>query len=556
MNMNVFFAEFDMQQQLLPKGKKNADMGSLFADVLLNKTLLAKGETVDASLFSYEFAEMFYALSANTGNSLVGSNTSKDQFGVSDQLFTDYLLASMVSEKLSNLENDNSDYLANITELKDLLASLSMKESKAIETLVESLLESLSTDFESGDVELKSLISELDTAKLSEAFGFLDIALVMLQQLIGASQKNIAKANSLSSSQDALFQHKHKLTNKSNLSANALEILAKLENNNALLKDLLQTMGKEADKARELISMLKQLIAKTEQKSFHEGSNNQQLVTNVKQIPLHLQQNMTLPRNTESKNSQSKASDVGSQEVKAATTVNTGEVKANIQQPVTEERNSINHQHQWQQTGKELQSRDTIAVANSQNASQEATKNSSSNEVRLNYTNPNELQKQIQELVVKQAKYVKKPNGQQSLIVNLQPANLGSIKIVVAANQGQLTASIITDTVMTKELIESTINNLRVALANTGIQLDRMEIQQQNQSNQSVAQSAGAQSHLQQQKRNQDHQDEQQQKKQKSSGRFDIDELEELALDFIADNNLDKRFVSHDGYSAAVNYTA
>jgi flagellar hook-length control protein FliK len=110
---------------------------------------------------------------------------------------------------------------------------------------------------------------------------------------------------------------------------------------------------------------------------------------------------------------------------------------------------------------------------------------------------------------------------------------------------------------MTKELLESTVNNLRLALVSTGIHVDRIDVQQQNNMSQAVHQAANAQSsQLHQQKRNADQHDDQQNKKNKNSGRFTVEELEELALDFINENQIDKRFLNFNDSGTVVNYTA
>ncbi|OEH85823.1 hypothetical protein BHU72_03315 [Desulfuribacillus stibiiarsenatis] len=180
-----------------------------------------------------------------------------------------------------------------------------------------------------------------------------------------------------------------------------------------------------------------------------------------------------------------------------------------------------------------------------------------SNTTQINYTSQSEFENQLQELMLNQAKLVKKPNGIQSMVVSLQPAHLGALKISITSHQGHMTASIITTTNSAREMIEGSINNLRIALVNQGITIDKIDVQHQtSSSNSNVTQSASAQSQLFQQRKEQETQYEQQNKKNKQSERFSFDELEELALDFINENQIDKKFIHNNDYSTSINITA
>ncbi|TLS36635.1 flagellar hook-length control protein FliK [Pseudalkalibacillus caeni] len=78
-------------------------------------------------------------------------------------------------------------------------------------------------------------------------------------------------------------------------------------------------------------------------------------------------------------------------------------------------------------------------------------------------------------------------NSETSQIrMKLMPENLGHIDIKIATHEGKITAQLMAGTHIAKEALELQVNQLRTALVNQGINVDRIDVTQQNQSNQSM----------------------------------------------------------------------
>lgn len=475
-------------------------------------------------------------------NSLMGKSDSNL---TNESFFSKLLLDTLNTDSTSIVEVQTV-----IDELATALAIATKLNSQQV-TAIEYLINELTSQAE--EVQGSDIFTDQELAQIIDRFGSLDKALSMVEALLQAVNKEAARSKQPMLS---LFQQPNQQPFLVRSMINPLQwdesTIEQKKGSNVSLA-VLQAL-KESEKFKELLMVLNKLIAHSEQKAFQDEMALKQSSSKGTSIPLHLQNQINAVRPVEVKvegKAVSEDAKITKESVISSTFSVTDHrvVMSNETNP-----NSQNHNHQ--QLPQESIIKEQGIVSNNQYASIQADR-SNVTEAKLTYTNQNEFQKQVEELVVNQAKLVKKPNGLQTMMVTLHPAKLGSMQIIVTANQGVVTTSIITDSLMTKDLIESTINNLRLALVNTGIQVDRIEVQQQNNANQTVTQTANAQSHLQQQKRNHEQNEEQTNKKNKNLKNFSVKELEELALEFISENQLDRRFTgSEEGYSAAVNYTA
>jgi len=88
--------------------------------------------------------------------------------------------------------------------------------------------------------------------------------------------------------------------------------------------------------------------------------------------------------------------------------------------------------------------------------------------VNQNFTN--ELGKVI-------VKHVQLPNGISETKIQLHPQELGQIDVKITSHQGQISAQLVADTVVAKEMIEGQIQQLKQSLIQLGFVVDRIEVQ-------------------------------------------------------------------------------
>jgi flagellar hook-length control protein FliK len=91
--------------------------------------------------------------------------------------------------------------------------------------------------------------------------------------------------------------------------------------------------------------------------------------------------------------------------------------------------------------------------------------------------NTNELIRQFESILSKAQ--MSGTGGEQKLLVNLHPDNLGSLRIELIQKDGSITAKILTSTGAAKDALESHMNGLKQAFAAQNIQVERLEITQQ-----------------------------------------------------------------------------
>lgn len=74
-------------------------------------------------------------------------------------------------------------------------------------------------------------------------------------------------------------------------------------------------------------------------------------------------------------------------------------------------------------------------------------------------------------------KNLKLPNGASETKIQLQPKELGQINVKLSAHNGQISAQIIAETLMGKEMLESQIHQLKNSLTILGFQVERIDVQ-------------------------------------------------------------------------------
>lgn len=79
-------------------------------------------------------------------------------------------------------------------------------------------------------------------------------------------------------------------------------------------------------------------------------------------------------------------------------------------------------------------------------------------------------------------KSFKLPDGASETKIQMHPQELGQIDVKLVANNGQISAQLIAETALGKELLEGQINQLKQSLIQQGYQVDRIEVQQAPQS--------------------------------------------------------------------------
>lgn len=82
---------------------------------------------------------------------------------------------------------------------------------------------------------------------------------------------------------------------------------------------------------------------------------------------------------------------------------------------------------------------------------------------------------QFSQMVVKDMKIAQFPNFSEATI-RLMPEHLGEVHIKLSMQSGQLTAQIVADTAMGRELLENQLPQLRSALQTQGIQVQKLEV--------------------------------------------------------------------------------
>lgn len=495
--------------------------------------------------------DMMNLISMNIANTEMpaATNTMSTTAGSGNSAFGQVLAASLAT---TDLNTDSNSLMANGKDAGDVLANLlSGLSNEELITLMTLLDKNRDLNLEDAIMELligsERELVDSTFGDLATMMNMMDIKLGLLDQV--ADDKHLAsKLSFFSKSESFVVDSFQKYTD--NLLVEKLNQLKVTHEN--LIQVLSQATSKDnSESLKDMVAVLKNLLAKFEQEALGRTTNEKaekfvNLNMTFKQaLIINPKEEVTVKQQEETK-----------VDVKADVNLvveSKGKDNETANQHNSSNSNSDKGQASQTAESSKLDMTNNLQTQNPTNKVDGEVKEVKS-EARLTYTNANDFQKQVEEMVVKQAKLVTKPNGIQTMVINMQPAHLGALKLQVIAENGQITTHITAESSLTKNLLENTISNLRLALVNSGIQVDRIEVQQNNVSP-SVQQTNNAQfSQFNQQRQNQDHHEEEA-KKNKNLGRFSVEELEELAMEFIDENELDRNFSQDKEAGNMVNIT-
>ncbi len=106
-------------------------------------------------------------------------------------------------------------------------------------------------------------------------------------------------------------------------------------------------------------------------------------------------------------------------------------------------------------------------------ATREGQNTPASSSVVYGEVNAKDLSSELGKLMMKN---IKLPNGVTEMKIQLHPHELGKIDINLTSQQGNLTAIFLADSVVGKEMLESSLHLLKHSLVQQGIQIDRIEV--------------------------------------------------------------------------------
>ncbi len=87
-------------------------------------------------------------------------------------------------------------------------------------------------------------------------------------------------------------------------------------------------------------------------------------------------------------------------------------------------------------------------------------------------------------------KNLKLPNGDSETKIQLQPKELGQVNVKLSTHNGQISAQIIAETAMGKEMLENQIHQLKNSLSLLGYQVEKIDVQQASSSSSQHASSS------------------------------------------------------------------
>lgn len=88
------------------------------------------------------------------------------------------------------------------------------------------------------------------------------------------------------------------------------------------------------------------------------------------------------------------------------------------------------------------------------------------------------LAQDLSQFITKNMKFTLQ-NGISEAKISLMPAHLGQVDVNISIQNGQLVAHFIAETLVGKDLLDSQLSQLRAALQNQGLQVDKLEVTQQ-----------------------------------------------------------------------------
>ncbi|QRG65493.1 flagellar hook-length control protein FliK [Brevibacillus choshinensis] len=138
--------------------------------------------------------------------------------------------------------------------------------------------------------------------------------------------------------------------------------------------------------------------------------------------------------------------------------------------------------------------------------------------VPFHQVHANQLTQQVTQVFVKQMKLTQ-VNGLHEAKLILNPQSLGQVDVTITSHNGVITAHFSAETQAGKDLLDNQLPQLRAALTQQGLQVDRLEVNQQQEA------TFGFQQQREQARQQQDH-----------NRKRDEQEDQEFALDALVDN--------------------
>jgi len=93
-------------------------------------------------------------------------------------------------------------------------------------------------------------------------------------------------------------------------------------------------------------------------------------------------------------------------------------------------------------------------------------------------------QTQFIDAILRQSKFLTRPDGSTELRINLQPPELGAVTVRLTLHNDQLTARLHVDTVVAREIVEDLMNKVKESLAGDGLDLERFDVGLRDERNQ------------------------------------------------------------------------
>jgi flagellar hook-length control protein FliK len=138
---------------------------------------------------------------------------------------------------------------------------------------------------------------------------------------------------------------------------------------------------------------------------------------------------------------------------------------------------------------------------------------------------------EMTEMMLQNIKFKHMLNGVSEAKISLMPEHLGQVNIKITMQNGQLMAQFTAESLMGKEMLDGQLNQLRASLTSQGIQVDKLEVIHQSNSQSAL---------FQDQKHQQQFDQSGKQQKQKNSQNIELT-LEDFLLDFTEDEAFKQR---------------
>lgn len=150
----------------------------------------------------------------------------------------------------------------------------------------------------------------------------------------------------------------------------------------------------------------------------------------------------------------------------------------------SQQNNHSSNQQDSSQAGKQMV--DAMISRSDQNiqGSSEQTQTKLQHVIQLNSNQPKPMQQQFIEQfqkIIQKSQFTSFANGNAQLTLKLNPEHLGTLSIKLIQTNGEMAARIIASTQSAKDLIESNLHQLRHLFAGQNVQVEKFEVNIQNQ---------------------------------------------------------------------------